>query len=70
MAKRTPPPPTTSSPARKQRTNVFLVPAVQAPTHETIAARAFELYLGRSGQPGDELSDWLQAEAELSAQAR
>lgn len=32
---------------------------------ERIAARAFELYLARGGEPGQELEDWLRAEAEL-----
>lgn len=30
-----------------------------------IAARAYALFLARGGQPGDELRDWFQAEAEL-----
>ena len=32
---------------------------------ERIAARAFELYLARGGEPGQELEDWFRAEAEL-----
>lgn len=38
------------------------------PTHEQIAARAYEIAQDRQrlGQGGDEMSDWLQAEAELS----
>jgi hypothetical protein len=36
-----------------------LVPA------ERIAARAFDLWLARGGEPGRELEDWFQAEAEL-----
>jgi hypothetical protein len=35
------------------------------PTHEAIATRAYELYLGRA--EGDEVSHWLQAERELAA---
>lgn len=35
------------------------------PTHERIAARAFELYQQRGGANGSELSDWLTAEREL-----
>jgi hypothetical protein len=38
-----------------------------APTHEEIAARSYELFLARAGQPGDAEQDWLQAERELSA---
>jgi len=35
-----------------------------------IRTRAYELYLVRGAQPGRELEDWLQAERELSAEAR
>ena len=40
-----------------------------APDGETIAKRAYELYLQRGSVPGHELDDWLEAEAELSAAA-
>jgi hypothetical protein len=33
---------------------------------EEIRCRAYEIYLGRGGQPGHELDDWLQAECELA----
>jgi hypothetical protein len=39
------------------------------PTAEAIAKRAYELYLQRGSVPGYELDDWLQAEAELTAEA-
>jgi hypothetical protein len=39
------------------------------PTPEAIAKRAYELYLQRGSVPGYELDDWLQAEAELTAEA-
>jgi hypothetical protein len=32
---------------------------------ERIAARAYELYLQRGGEPGRETEDWLEAEREL-----
>jgi hypothetical protein len=32
---------------------------------QAIAARAYELYLARGGQPGHEVEDWLRAEEEL-----
>ena len=32
---------------------------------QEIRNRAYEIYLQRGEQPGDELSDWLQAEGEL-----
>jgi len=35
------------------------------PDQEQIRTRAYEIYLAREGGPGDELADWLQAEAEL-----
>jgi hypothetical protein len=36
-------------------------------TENDIRLRAYELYLERGGVPGDEVSDWLQAERELLA---
>jgi hypothetical protein len=39
--------------------------AKHAPSHEEIRSRAYEIYLERDGLPGDELDDWLRAEAEL-----
>lgn len=37
-----------------------------APTHQRIEKRAYELYLARGGQPGNEQDDWLRAERELT----
>jgi len=37
----------------------------QAPSHEEIRRRAYEIYLERDGRPGDELDDWHRAEREL-----
>ncbi|HWZ99423.1 MAG TPA: DUF2934 domain-containing protein [Candidatus Dormibacteraeota bacterium] len=37
------------------------------PTEEEIALRAYHIYLERNGAPGDPHSDWLRAEAELTA---
>lgn len=39
--------------------------AKNAPTHEEIALRAYEIYLERGGAPGDALQDWTRAEREL-----
>lgn len=39
------------------------------PTSEQIRTRAYLLYCERNGGPGDEISDWLQAERELRAAA-
>jgi hypothetical protein len=36
-----------------------------APSHDAIAARAFELSQTRAAWDGNELSDWLEAEREL-----
>jgi hypothetical protein len=35
-------------------------------THDEIAQRAFELYVARGQVDGSDVSDWLQAEAELA----
>ena len=34
-------------------------------TEDDVRRRAYELYLERGNNPGDEVSDWLQAEREL-----
>jgi len=39
-------------------------------SREEIRLRAYEIYLERSGLPGNELGDWLQAERELERAAR
>jgi hypothetical protein len=36
---------------------------------QEIRARAYEIYLRRGAQPGNELEDWLQAERELSTKS-
>jgi hypothetical protein len=38
------------------------------PTSEEIAVRAYLIYLGRNGSPGDPRADWLRAEQELLAE--
>ncbi|HXU82685.1 MAG TPA: DUF2934 domain-containing protein [Polyangia bacterium] len=38
-----------------------------APTTEDIARRAYEIYEREGRQPGNELQNWLKAEAELGA---
>jgi hypothetical protein len=42
---------------------------VPQPAQDEIARRAYELYLQRGSVPGHETDDWLQAEAELSAES-
>lgn len=36
---------------------------------DAIARRAYELFLARGSEPGHEVDDWLQAEAQLNAEA-
>jgi hypothetical protein len=42
--------------------------SVQTPTHEQIEARAYEIYVERGYEDGNEISHWLEAEAELAQQ--
>jgi hypothetical protein len=52
--------------APKMKTASKSAVAVTAePTHEEIAARAYELYLARGSLDGYSEEDWLLAEAEL-----
>jgi len=44
--------------------------AKPVPTHDEIAARAYQIYQERGYTPGDPMLDWLQAEQELSATAK
>lgn len=37
---------------------------------EEIRIRAYEIYMERGGQPGNDLEDWLQAERELEPKVR
>jgi hypothetical protein len=39
-------------------------------TEQKIRERAYEIYLARGGQEGDEVSDWLAAERELNESNR
>ena len=40
------------------------------PRLDEIRIRAYEIYIERDGQPGDELSDWLQAKREIESKGR
>jgi hypothetical protein len=40
------------------------------PTYEEICQRAYEIFLERGGQHGEDLGDWLRAEQELKAKYR
>ena len=69
-----------SKPKQQRDTEPDPIPAKQAesaPTsldssarHEEIRIRAYEIYIERDGQPGDELSDWLKAERETESKVR
>ena len=48
------------APARAKK-----LPIEMLPREERIRRRAYELYLRRGNQPGSEMDDWLQAEAEI-----
>ena len=39
--------------------------AERHPTHEEVELRAYQIYVERGGAHGNDLEDWLQAEAEL-----
>jgi len=40
---------------------------LKSPRPEDIALRAYQIYLGRAGAPGNPLDDWTRAERELLA---
>jgi Protein of unknown function (DUF2934) len=56
---------TSKEPARATKTSEEIVEA--EPTFEQIQQRAYEIYLSRGDQPGDDFQDWVQAERELRA---
>jgi hypothetical protein len=44
--------------------------STEGPARERIAARAYELYLQRGGEPGRDTDDWLEAERELQGSSQ
>jgi hypothetical protein len=40
----------------------------RAPSEKEIASRAYELYVQRGGEHGNDVEDWVRAEKELSAE--
>jgi Protein of unknown function (DUF2934) len=58
---------TTSRPRRTKRvpTEAPRPESLHATPEEEIRRRAYEIFLERGAEPGDALSDWLQAEREL-----
>jgi hypothetical protein len=55
----------TSAPMMKSASTKKSAVAMHEPSHEEIAARAYELYLARGSLDGYSEEDWLMAEAEL-----
>ena len=45
-------------------------PAPGGPTYDEIAQAAYERYLNRGGQHGQDLDDWMAAERELNDRRR
>lgn len=43
--------------------------AITAPTEEEVAQRAYEIFLERGSDHGNDIEDWLQAERELSEES-
>ena len=54
-----------SAPKMKSASNGKAAVSTSEPTHEDIAARAYELYLARGSVDGYSEEDWMLAEAEL-----
>ena len=67
----TTPPPAAPRPRRRSAKTVLAAEAapatVEAPSHDQIARRAYEISQSRPAGTGDPLADWLQAERELTA---
>ncbi len=55
-------------PAGKKEAKTKAAPVVKLsePTHDQIAAKAYEIYLSRDPHAGDETSDWMKAVADLT----
>jgi len=58
-------PSTKASPMASPTAKVEPMRTMDDATRERIAKRAYEIYMGRGGEQGDEVQDWLQAEREL-----
>jgi hypothetical protein len=53
------------------RTRGMLMPRFRKTiSHDEIALRAYELYVARGGEDGQDLDDWLRADQELSVARR
>jgi hypothetical protein len=49
----------------KDQTKTVTEDSEPAPTPDEIAQRAYDIFLARGEEPGHDLDDWFQAEAEL-----
>jgi hypothetical protein len=63
------PPTATTVPTRHEDDPSTSAPSdpAPAPVTDLIAARAYQIFVQRGGEPGDPVDDWRQAEAELRA---
>lgn len=53
-----------------QRKSVRKVTATEETSHQSIAVRAYDLYIQRGSTHGWDLDDWLQAERELRVEQK
>jgi hypothetical protein len=53
---------------RKVTNEYAVIEDRRQPTKDEIRERAYQIYSARNGGPGDEVDDWLKAEAELKAE--
>jgi DUF2934 family protein len=58
-------PKTGKSPVRRSAAPRTTTATAPEPTHDAIASRAYELFLQRGAQHGQDFDDWLTAEREL-----
>jgi hypothetical protein len=49
----------------KQGIDEHRIEATQAPSHDEIAVRAYEIYLSQGTAPRNDLDNWLEAERQL-----
>ena len=54
----------------KQGIDEHRTEATEAPSHDEIAVRAYEIYLARGAAPGNDLDNWLEAERQLFGDRR
>ena len=52
---------------RKPKSNGASLPTSSDPSYDQIAEAAYHRFLQRGGAPGDDFSDWVEAERELKS---